>query len=228
MHRTTLSILILASASAGTAQARSLLINGSLELPIGGPGESEAVVGWTLIEPSLDFIGDTANSASFTNFANHTPGGDRGLWLRSFEGGWNEDAPPAVRAELYQDVPAAPGGEYSLSAWFKFEEHYQSDATNLVMEFLDSDKLLVASTVLDINLLNPRDSVWRQFSVDGVSVPGTAFVRARVEMVDGVNAAMNPQSAFIDDFALIPSPGVPAMLGVAGLTGAIRRRRARM
>ena len=45
------------------------------------------------------------------------------------------------------------------------------------------------------------------------------------DAVDGVLAGANPQSAYVDDFELIPSPGAGALLGMSGLV-ALRRRRA--
>ncbi len=223
--KTALWTLLLASAaSPAFAGVGNLLVNGDLELPVNGPGSNEQAVGWTLIEPDVDELGEPVNSASFESFANHTPGGERGLWLRSFEGGFGGDEPLTVNASLFQDVPAAAGAEYALSAWFRFEANYLSESTFLSIEFLDAGMNVLGSETLDINDVNPRDSVWRHFQVSGVSVLETAFVRSRVDMVDGMLAPANPQSAFVDDLHLVPAPSTTVLLGFAGLIAASRRR----
>jgi hypothetical protein len=212
-----------ATAFAGVDQ---LLVNPGLEWPSDAPSTSDLIHAWTLVEPSLDSNGAAVNSATFASFANHTPGGDRGLWLRSFEGGFGADAPATVDATLYQDIVIFSGVEYTLSAWFRFEANYTSAATLLTMQFLDSEMNEIATTTLDINTLNANDGVWREFSIATVAMPGSIILRSSVSMVDGQNAGLNPQSAFVDDFTLsafVPAPGASAVLAL-GLVAARRRR----
>lgn len=204
--------------------AQSLLTNGDLEEPFGAPDVSDDTVAWTLVEPDVDGSGAPVNSATFANFGNHTPGGDRGLWFRSFEGGLGGDVPWSVNATLYQDVAGHAGEEYTLSAWFRFEAHYTSQATVLALRFLDAGMSELSSTFIDINQLNANDNEWREFSVAAIGDAGTAFVRASVEMVHGQIADMNPQSAFVDDFMLVPAPAGAPVLIMAGLVATRRRR----
>lgn len=210
------------------AIAGNLLFNGDLELGTDPPLDSAD--GWTLIEPDLDMMGMPENSAEFINFANHTPGGERGLWLRSFEGGFGMDSADTVDAHLLQAVPGAAGVQYMLSAYFRYEAHYSgiepgnTTQTILAIDFLDAAMVPVGGVELDIDTVQMNDSVWRQFSVDGVSPAGTAFVRARVSMLDGTVSPMNPQSAFVDDLFLVPTPtGTSVLLG--GIAVMARRRR---
>ena len=211
----------------GLARAE-LLTNGTLEDP--AIHSSNLATGWTLVEPSLDAMAMPVDSASFVNFNNHTPGGERSLWFRSFEGGLGNDAPFSVDAHLYQDVPGVPGRVYELSAWFLYEMGYSGldptvgTQTLLALEFLDAGDGVIGSSVLDIDTLQSGDSVWRQYSVNGVSPAGTVSIRARASMINGVLADTNPQSAFVDDLSLIPTPGAGAALGLGGLL-ALRRRR---
>lgn len=213
---------------AALCPAQNLLVNGDLELPAGG-GPND-IDGWTLTEPSVDAMLNPANSADFVGFANHTPGGERGLWLRPFAGGMGDGAPPTVDAILTQAVMGAAGTEYSLSAWFMYEANYSGlDAavgtrTILAIDFLDGAMGVISSVELDIDTVQTGDSVWRQFEVMGVAPGGTAFVQARAGMYDGVFAAANPQSAFVDDFFLIPSPASITLLAGAGVLGSRRRR----
>lgn len=206
------------------AGVSNLLVNGSLENPLDAPNGSDLIDGWTLIEPDVDGAGASVNSASFESFANHTPGGDRGLWIRSFEGGQGGDEPFTVNPSLYQDVTAHAGNEYTLSAWFRFEANYASDHTFLSLQFFDAMMNELSMTSIDVNLLNELDSVWREFNVVAIADPGAMFVRARMDVIGGQLAPANPQSGFVDDFVLIPSPGGAALFALAGFTSRLRRR----
>ena len=199
--------------AANAALAGGMLINGDLEL--GADGNSAD--GWILNETP-----GGANSADFTGFANHTPAGARGLWFRPFDGGIGG---PPVNAILYQDVPAVPGVDYVLSAWFKEEAGY-SGQNLLFMHFFDAGDGLIGSVSFDVDAAQTNDSVWRQFSVGSVAPAGTAVIRVGANMQDGVFSDMNPQSSFVDDFQLL---AIPAPAGVVdagmGLTGLAARRR---
>ncbi len=214
-HFNTVLALTIASAS---AFAGPMLVNGDLELPF-NPATPDDIVGWTLLETSEAF--GPVNSATFASFGNHTPGGDRGLWLRSFEG---DVAGAPVNATLYQDVAAIAGAEYTLSAWFRAEANYTSQTTTLGIQFLDAAMMELSSTTIDLNALSPRDSVWREFSVNAVGVAGTAFLRVSAEMTNGQQSKMNPQSAFFDDFTLVPAPSAAAILAFGALITGRRRR----
>lgn len=220
MNRFALSAVVLCAA--GGAAHGTLLQNGDLELPLDAPSESDLIDAWTLEEPG------GVNSATTATFANHTPGGDRGLWLRPWDGGSSQPAP--VSATLFQDVPALPGVDYSLSGWFNYEANYSGldpavgTMTLLAIDFLDAASMVISSSVLDVDTVAIGDSVWRRYEVMGLSPAGTVSVRARVSMIDGVFADANPQSAFVDDLELVPAPGAAVALGVLGAVGLRRRR----
>lgn len=223
-----LALIVIALTGARVfAGAGNLLVNGELELPLGAPSSSDDTIGWTLVEPDVDGAGLPVNSATFASFGNHTPGGDRGLWLRSFEGGFGGGEPSTVNATIFQDVAASVGVEYEVSAWFRFEANYTSAMTFLSLQFFDAGMSELSSHTIDINALNAFDSVWRQFSVSAVADAGTAFVRVSAGMVDGQAAMLNPQSAFIDDFVLTPSPGAASLLSLAAMSAIRRRERQR-
>jgi hypothetical protein len=214
--------------SPGLARAE-LLTNGNVDDP--PDHESDLATGWTLHEPTVDSMGMPVNSATFATFANHTPAGERGLWFRPFAGVVIGESDLAVDAILYQDVPGTPGRQYTLSAWFRMEDHYAGldpalpTRTVLALEFLDVGSGVIDSVMLDIDTVYPDDNQWYQYSVMGFAPVGTVTVRSSASMFDGVLSPMNPQSAFVDDFLLIPTPGSAAALGL-GVCAARRRRRA--
>jgi len=215
--------------AAAAAGPLNLLANPDLELPLDAMHETDDTVAWELIEPTPDGLGGFANAATFATFANRTPGGDRGLWYRPFQG--NVGA-ITVDAHLQQAVPGAPGAAYDLSAWFLFETGYAGanpvfpTQTILALDFLDAAQMPIASVELDLDAFQDNDSTWRQYSVNGVAPAGTAFVRARASMLDGVDSSMNPQSAFVDDFILVPAPG-PIVLLLSALFFTVRGIRTR-
>lgn len=203
-----------------------LLTNGDLEL---GSGQNDAT-GWSLAEPDVDVNLDPVNSADFTNFANHTPAGNRGLWLRSFEGSLNANAPEFVDAILSQEVPGVAGALYELTAWFRYEANYSgADAavptqTLLAIAFLDAGDGVVGLAQVDLDGLQANDNVWRQFGVQGVAPAGTVKLRVGMAMIGGQVTPENPQSAFVDDFVLVPGPGVVGAMAIFGVGAGGRRR----
>ncbi|GJM18352.1 MAG: hypothetical protein DHS20C14_05650 [Phycisphaeraceae bacterium] len=219
------TLILTMLASAGTCHAQNLLVNGDLELPLGG--DVDDITAWTLTE-SISGIGGFADSASIAGFANHTPGGERGLWFKSFAGDFAGAGP--VDAVLTQSVLGSAGEHYTLSAWFRYEANYsgadaaQPTQTLLGIDFLDAGMGVLGTVEIDVDMFQSADNTWRQYFVDGVAPVDTAFVRARAEMSEGLIAAQNPQSAFVDDFALVPAPGGVLALGLAGLAGVRRSR----
>src|SRR5262249_24080731 len=103
---------------------QNLLANADLEQPAGAPNESNLCDNWTLTEVGVDGAGAPLDTASFTDFANNTPGGHRGLWFRSFMGGLTPGGSASVDAILTQVIPGTAGQQYSLSAFYKYETFY--------------------------------------------------------------------------------------------------------
>jgi hypothetical protein len=228
------------AAGMGAPAHAILLTNGNLDDP--AIHESDVATGWTLLEgpDSVDGTGAPfpTNTATFVSFGNHTPGGERGLWLRAFAGGLSEEAPDTVFAHLLQTVPAVPGTPYQLTAWSRWEAFYPGGVdlvdgvpsptqTFLALEFLDAVNAVLASIELDLASEQANDGVWRQHLLGGVAPAGTVDVRVRASMLDGLfNPDGNPQSAFFDDFELlaVPEPAaLPLVLASLGLLAARRR-----
>lgn len=149
------------------------------------------------------------DTIGFRDFANHTPDGQQGLWLRAFEGG---------DGVMSQTVPGVAGGMYSFSAWSKWEIGYSgglgdpSVDTFIRMEFLDGTNNVIGSPqTLDLVTAGQmNDGEWRQYSLNGTSPAGTQSVRVSVGATGMFDSLTNPQSAFFDDLSLdVVVAGVP-------------------
>ncbi len=145
----------------------------------------------------------------FRDFANHTEGGQQGLWLRAFAGG---------DGEIFQVVDATPGGQYEFSTWSKWEQGYSggledsTTVTSIDMQFLDASDNILSFESLDLwDEDQSNDGVWRQYSLTGTAPANTDKVRVRAGATGMFNSGINPQSAFFDDLSLIET-----LLGVTG------------
>lgn len=171
---------------------------------------------WKLTE-----LPDGTDTASFAGFANHTPGGSNGLWLRAFEG---DATNMGVDAILSQTVAAVPNGQYTFSGWSKWEGNYSGGVTtlsgssplgavasptktSLELAFLDaSDAVIGTPVTLDLRTVQMNDSTWRQSTLMGTAPANAAKVRVTASAVDMVFNTDPQQSAFFDDFSLM-GPG---------------------
>lgn len=217
------------------------LTNGNLNTP-GEPA------GWTLTEgPTVDVNGTpvTADSAAFVGFANNTPGGAQGLWLRPFVNTTQFDPDiPTVDAAMTQLLSATPGATYNFSTWSLWETGFCAGLGDpsvdvlMKLEFLNG-ATVIGSAVLDLATVQTNDTTWRQFSVNGVAPANSTNVRVSIAATGMYNSGFNPQSAFFDDLSLIetlpgsgalagavPEPGTGFMICLAlGLIGVGRRNR---
>lgn len=238
--------------SAVTAGAQNLLTNGSLDVP--GLHEQDLATGWILEESPA---ANAATFATFANHTpGPPPAGSTqqvGLWLRAFEGTTYDDPRPAVYAHLTQAVPGTPGLIYTMSGWARFEVNWPGGLdvlpggggavpprwpantpsptqTVFALEFLDAaNTVLPGSLVFDLHddLGQNNDNLWHEHIFSATAPAGTVLVQVRASMFDGVNSDLNPQSAFVDDFALTVTPE-PMSMALAGLglaaVAALKRR----
>jgi hypothetical protein len=189
------------SLTAASAPTTEKLNNGNLNAPLVAPG-------WTLIEAPSG-----ADTATFHNatFANHTGGGNgTGVWLRAFA-----TANPEGDATVTQTVPGVPGGEYTFSAWSKWELNYSGGMAGptqnlLELAFLDASNAVLGTPVtLDLRTEQMNDDTWRQHTLTGTAPAATANVRVSGIAID-MFTTMGAQSAFFDDFSLmLAAAGVP-------------------
>ena len=156
---------------------------------------------WTLevVQPNENGRAAQFQNSGWASFPNGTPG--FGLWFRAFEGS-DEDDMSGAQATLTQRVSGTAGLTYELSAWHKVEANYISASTVLAIDFLDENGDTLTSEALELNGQHPADGSWVQYRVKSKAPDNTTEVQARAQMVDGVNAMANPQSAMLDDFFL--------------------------
>jgi hypothetical protein len=179
------------SLRASGAPATELLINGNLNT-------GSAVSGWELTGfPGL-FMGEF-NSAGF---ANHTPGGTTGLFMKPFL-----VEQPVGEVFISQTVAAGPG-DYTLSGYSKWETNFELEPeteVTLQLEYLDASEAVIGTDIVDVRDEGQlSDNMWRQFSVNGTAPAGTVEVRVSAGATGLDDNEENPdtQSAFWDDLVL--------------------------
>jgi hypothetical protein len=181
------------SLRASGAPATELLVNGNLNT-------GSVVSGWTFTHFPAAFTGDF-NTAGF---ANHTPGGTTGLWMKPF--GVVE---PVGKVLIHQTVEAGPG-DYTLSGYSKWETNFELEPPTMVLlqlEYLNASDVVIGSDVLDVvDEGQMSDNMWRQYTLDGTAPAGTAKIRVSAG-ADGMDdreegEPTGNQSAFWDDLVL--------------------------
>jgi hypothetical protein len=174
------------------ASGTELLTNAGLDDTVG-------VTEWTVTRAPNNFTGDIVAQG----FANHTPGGTGGLWIKPFA---TETAVGSIL--ISQTVPGVENGNYTFSAWNRLEANFLDPPAETIIkiEFLDDEEMVLDSEMLDVRDAGQLlDGMWRQFSLNATAPVGTVDVR----VIAGANMMMNnpanegqQQSAFFDDLVL--------------------------
>jgi hypothetical protein len=188
------------SLRASGAPTTELLINGNLNT-------GSSVTGWTTTNSPGAFTGNLHTG----DFANHTPGGTTGLWMKPFG-----TVEPVGEVLISQVVEAAPG-DYTLSGYSKWEVNFKfaEPATEVILqlEYLDENEAVIGTDVVDIKDEGQlADNTWRQFTLDGTAPAGTVDIRvsAGASGMDANEENTGNQSAFWDDLVLeFASAGQP-------------------
>ncbi|MEX2308867.1 MAG: hypothetical protein WD738_14805 [Pirellulales bacterium] len=183
------------SLKAASAPATEKLANANLNAP-------EFTPNWTLIKSPANATTGTFNTEGF---ANNTPDGLGGFWLRAFING---------DAKITQTVPGMAGGDYTFAAMAKLEANYSAADTFMELAFLDASQTVIGTPVL-LDIIDdgqPLDGTWHPRDVSADAPLGTAFVRVTAGATGmSVTPGTPSASGFFDDFSL--------MLAPAGLTG---------
>ncbi len=176
-----------------SAPSTELLTNGDMN------DFSQEVPDWDIVETPV-----ANDTVGLEGFANNTPGGSHGIWLRAFAEG---------DANVSQTVAGSPGTEYEFSAYSFWEEFYSGGQggsgteTKLELAFLDGSESVIGTPIeLDLSTEQMNDFTWRQHTVSGTAPAGTAFVRVSGIATGMVNTE-GAQSAFFDDFSLMAIAG---------------------
>lgn len=217
--------LIAAALTPWTANA-NLLDDGDFDLATSGSITSNS--DWSLVS---NVPNDVDFSAQFQvgGFARSdgAAGSGAGIWYRSFAGSPTQGGD----SELTQTVAAPESGDYLLTFEAARETNFTADEW---LVSLSSDGT-GGSGVVDLLAAAIPEGNFNQVQVVNGG-PGAAAFSIRVDgvtagdmltvttsMVNGVDAGVNPQSAFIDRFSLttIPEPtsALIALFGMFGLAG---------
>jgi hypothetical protein len=146
-------------------------------------------------------------------------------------------------AHLTQTVDGTPGLTYTMKGWAAFEPYFAGARANLnlegssdtppddgppsptkaifALEFLDAGGIVLPGSVeidlrTDGQVITPPGSsfvTYMEHTLSGVAPAGTANVRVRASMLDGVlNPGVDPQSFFVDGFELTASGGAASVV----------------
>jgi hypothetical protein len=249
-------ILFLVPCGSGVADASSILFNGNLDLTVA----TEIVDGFFLPKPqgwvnegfrsitgpyedemsSEPWAGPAPTPVTTDGNANPPPpdgcgGPDCAVFFKPFSGNAVDGS---ATGHLYQDNSATPGVTYTLTGWAGAEANFLGGA-EFALEFLNAGGGVLSSTVLDLlaaGLLvdNGEAFDYKQYSIVAIAPLGTATVRVRASMINGMSNPQGGGQAFVvDDFELadsttaVPEPA-SFLLTLSGLIGlAEKRRRAR-
>jgi len=155
-------------------------------------------------------------------------GPDCAVFFKAFSG---NVANGAATGHLYQDVPATPGLEYTLTGWAGAEPNLMVAGAEFALEFLNAGGGIIGGATVDLlpNLFidNGQPFDYKQYTVSAIAPIGTTMVRARASMLGGTpNPAGGGQAYVIDDFVLVvPEPATGVALGIVGALLCVRRKR---
>lgn len=221
MRRFSASILFLLLAL--PLGAANLLDDPSFELATSGTTTSNSA--WELVANMPDGVG---LSAQFQDapWASNPEGVDGvGVWFKAFEGE-QADGDDVANAGFDQ-VVVGGSGFYDLTFYAKKEANFTAGAMFVAIQTDMGDQVLFS--LLDASV--PNDGDFYQYGIfDFFASPGTTEITVGALMLVGVDADVNPQSLFLDDFSLTQqAPSVPEpstwLLTAAGLAFLVLRRR---
>lgn len=230
-----IGLFILGLLACGSSVASATLIDGgmnsvSVQNQLGATPNAP----WVVVASRNDVPGFDDGAAS-EGFADHD-GGGFGLFFKAFVGNppWDPTA-GSVDASIYQDVAGTPNTLYKLTGWWGAEANFSglnTPGANVIfaLDFYSGSGSLISSTSLDLEaagLGGPDPGLnYEEFTVSAVSPAGTATVRARGSMLEGVFFQDPGQALVTDQWSLVavPEPN-SVILGAIALMGLVSRRR---
>ncbi|MCW5937498.1 MAG: hypothetical protein KIT11_09355 [Fimbriimonadaceae bacterium] len=145
---------------------------------------------------------ETTNGFDVTN--NDPNGLDWGVFFKPFTG---NVANGTATGHLFQDVPGTAGTGYMLTGWAGAEANATMRDAVLAIDFLDANRNVIVSNersiLADLFIENGERFNYKKYSVSATAPAGTAFVRARISMLDATASPNGGGQAFVcDDFDL--------------------------
>ena len=217
MKTTTLTALTLTLTLGSPADA-SLLQDGSFDLSDSGTLTSNS--DWALNVNFPDGVNPAATFQQGSAFSNDPGDPRKGVWFRSYEG-TQGDGDAFAHATLTQSVIVGPAGDYTLTFDAKREQFFTAGDWRVTLDSSES-----GTDTIDLLVAAPNDGAWHSYQLNLVGVAAGETLVVSATMLNGEEAlGANPQSAFVDNFVLVPEPSSLALIGIAGLLVTHRRKR---
>jgi hypothetical protein len=206
----------------GTASAQAganLMYDGSFDLSDSGTLTSNS--NWELAPNFPDGVNPSAEFREGADFSNDPGDPHMGVWFRSFEG-TQGDGDEFAHAILSQKVVVDPAGDYTLSFDAKRELNFTAASFSVTFASIGS-----GTHSIDLLSAAPNDGNWHTYQLALFGVSAGEALTVSAEMINGEEAiGVGTQSAFVDNFVLVPEPTSLTLLGL-GLGGLILARRRR-
>jgi hypothetical protein len=153
-------------------------------------------------------------------------GPDGGVFFKPFVGNAT-DGP--VTIHLFQDVPGTAGKTYRMKGWAGAEANVLGTPV-FALEFLNGSSNFIGGSQLDLTVAglfvpNGQPFNYKEYTLEATAPAGTAFVRVRSSLLNGIsNPAGGGQAFVVDDLSLaVPEPATAAVALTGALLVACRR-----
>lgn len=235
-HTTLFALMGLLACGSSVATA-DLLSNGNLDTLSVGPQTLATPTGWGVnsFRTSTGAFSDGASGESFANVLD--PGGN-GLFFKAFQG---QAVTNTITVDFYQNNPATPGVNYTLTGWAGAGAGYigLTDPTvksDFHITFLDGSSNILSTTTLDLVAASPSLGSgaptspatgfgYHPYSLSAIAPLGTTTIQVGAIMINGYgNPAGGDQAFVVDAFSLVPEPSVISLIGLS-ITGLLVLRR---
>jgi hypothetical protein len=205
------AMALLGVQSLSSTASANLLTNSGFESPDASAGDQTENVNWSPFNAAFATRSVTPHSGSQTlkTFGPFSQFGGAGVTQGGFA--------------------AAPGQSWSASCWLRDDSSDPIQGSNfgvVQLQFLDaSNAVIVTDESPHFTIADPINT-WELETANGVAPANTAFAQITLVHVQ-LNSPVTGGSVFWDDASLdkVPEPGSLAVLGLAGGSLALRRRR---
>jgi len=200
------------SLALGATQAigANVLYNGDMDIISSFDGQNNPGPDGWYITAVKTLSGPNYDGADSETWCNVQQTGGYGVFFKPFQGSTNGGLNDYITVDLYQDNPATPTTQFTLSGYAAGEANFCGFIPGptkalFVVEFLDSTGTVLSSNALDLvaaGLPNSGAGSMMQFTTPQYTAPAnTATVRAGAFLIDAYSTT-GAQSFFVDAFDL--------------------------